>query len=69
VGDQTGGRVFIFLETDDFWRDYRAMTERGVVFCRPPSEEPYGTGAGAGGSVRDEDRSDPAPRTRRSVGA
>lgn len=43
VGDQTGGRVFIFLETDDFWREYHAMTERGVVFSRPPSEEPYGT--------------------------
>lgn len=43
IGDQTGGRVFVFLETDDFWRDYRAMSERGVVFCRPPKEEPYGT--------------------------
>ena len=43
VGNQTGGRVFLFLHTDDFWRDYGAFTERGVKFCRPPSEEPYGT--------------------------
>jgi catechol 2,3-dioxygenase-like lactoylglutathione lyase family enzyme len=43
IGNQTGGRVFLFLYTDDFWRDYRAMTERGVKFCRPPSEESYGT--------------------------
>ncbi|MCG8405687.1 MAG: VOC family protein [Phycisphaerales bacterium] len=42
IGDQTGGRVFVFLETDDFWRDYEAMSERGVTFCRPPKEEPYG---------------------------
>ena len=43
IGDQTGGRVFIFLETDDFWRDYRAMSDRGVAFFRPPKQEPYGT--------------------------
>jgi predicted enzyme related to lactoylglutathione lyase len=43
VGNQTGGRVFIFLETDDFWRDYNRLVERGVVFARPPAEEPYGT--------------------------
>jgi catechol 2,3-dioxygenase-like lactoylglutathione lyase family enzyme len=43
IGNQTGGRVFLFLHTDDFWRDYRAMTARGVKFCQPPSEEPYGT--------------------------
>jgi lactoylglutathione lyase len=43
IGNQTGGRVFLFLHTDDFWRDYREMTARGVKFCRPPSEEPYGT--------------------------
>ena len=43
IGNQTGGRVFLFLHTDDFWRDYRAMTARGVKFCRPPSEESYGT--------------------------
>jgi predicted enzyme related to lactoylglutathione lyase len=43
VGNQTGGRVFIFLETDDFWRDHDHLVERGVTFVRPPSEEPYGT--------------------------
>jgi catechol 2,3-dioxygenase-like lactoylglutathione lyase family enzyme len=43
IGNQTGGRVFLFLHTDDFWRDYRAMTARGVKFCRPPSEEACGT--------------------------
>jgi len=43
IGNQTGGRVFLFLNTDDFWRDYRAMTARSVKFVRPPSEEPYGT--------------------------
>ena len=43
IGDQTGGRVFLFLYTDDFWRDYRAYRERGVVFVREPREEPYGT--------------------------
>jgi catechol 2,3-dioxygenase-like lactoylglutathione lyase family enzyme len=43
VGNQTGGRVFVFLETDDFWRDYDALVARGVVFVRPPSEQSYGT--------------------------
>jgi len=43
IGNQTGGRVFLFLYTDDFWRDYEGMTSRGVNFCRPPSEESYGT--------------------------
>jgi catechol 2,3-dioxygenase-like lactoylglutathione lyase family enzyme len=43
VGNQAGGRVFLFLETDDFWRDHRAMTEAGVSFVRPPSEQAYGT--------------------------
>jgi catechol 2,3-dioxygenase-like lactoylglutathione lyase family enzyme len=42
VGNQTGGRVFLFLETDDFWRDYRAMIAAGVTFVREPSEQPYG---------------------------
>ena len=42
VGNQTGGRVFLFLHTDDFWRDYRAMTARGVKFIREPNDEPYG---------------------------
>jgi catechol 2,3-dioxygenase-like lactoylglutathione lyase family enzyme len=43
VGDQAGGRVFLFLETSDFWRDYRAYQERGVRFTRDPLEAPYGT--------------------------
>jgi catechol 2,3-dioxygenase-like lactoylglutathione lyase family enzyme len=43
VGDQAGGRVFLFLETDDFWRDYRAMLDEGIRFVRPPAEQPYGT--------------------------
>jgi catechol 2,3-dioxygenase-like lactoylglutathione lyase family enzyme len=43
IGNQTGGRVFLFLHTDDFWRDYRAMTAKGVKFVREPKEEEYGT--------------------------
>jgi lactoylglutathione lyase len=43
IGNQTGGRVFLFLHTDDFWRDYGEMTSRGVQFTRDPREEPYGT--------------------------
>ena len=43
VGNQTGGRVFIFLETDDFARDYALFTARGVEWARPPKTEPYGT--------------------------
>jgi catechol 2,3-dioxygenase-like lactoylglutathione lyase family enzyme len=43
IGDQTGGRVFLFLHTDDFWRDFRRYKERGVVFVREPKEEAYGT--------------------------
>ncbi len=43
VGNQTGGRVFVFLETDDFSADYNRLLSRGVVFVRPPTEEPYGT--------------------------
>jgi catechol 2,3-dioxygenase-like lactoylglutathione lyase family enzyme len=43
IGNQTGGRVFLFLYTDDFWRDYNEMTALKVKFTRPPSEEPYGT--------------------------
>src|SRR5262245_12850677 len=42
VGDQTGGRVFLFLHTDDFQRDHRTLVSRGVVFVREPREEPYG---------------------------
>jgi catechol 2,3-dioxygenase-like lactoylglutathione lyase family enzyme len=43
IGDQTGGRVFLFLRTDDFWRDYREMKARGVKFLEEPREEKYGT--------------------------
>ena len=43
IGNQTGGRVFLFLHTDDFWRDYRRMADRGIKFRRPPREESYGT--------------------------
>lgn len=43
VGNQTGGRVFLFLNTDDFWRDYNEMSARGIRFVRPPKEEDYGT--------------------------
>jgi catechol 2,3-dioxygenase-like lactoylglutathione lyase family enzyme len=43
VGNQTGGRVFLFLHTDDFWRDYNDMVSKGVQFVRPPVSESYGT--------------------------
>ena len=43
IGNQTGGRVFLFLFTDDFWRDFRNYQGKGVVFIREPKEEPYGT--------------------------
>ncbi|GAB5551172.1 MAG: VOC family protein [Saprospiraceae bacterium] len=43
IGNQTGGRVFLFLYTDDFWRDYNRMIADGVEFIRPPSEESFGT--------------------------
>jgi catechol 2,3-dioxygenase-like lactoylglutathione lyase family enzyme len=43
VGNQTGGRVFLFLHTDDFHRDHANYTAKGVVFVRGPSTEPYGT--------------------------
>ncbi len=42
VGNQSGGRVFLFLYTDDFWRDYTKMMERGINFVRPPKKEEYG---------------------------
>jgi hypothetical protein len=42
VGNQTGGRVFLFLHTDDFWRDYQAYRSRGVLFREEPREEQYG---------------------------
>ena len=43
VGNQTGGRVFLFLHTDDFWRDYNAYVNKGINFLREPVKEPYGT--------------------------
>jgi catechol 2,3-dioxygenase-like lactoylglutathione lyase family enzyme len=43
VGRQSGGRVFLFLQTDDFWRDYDRMRKDGVKFVRDPKEAPYGT--------------------------
>jgi catechol 2,3-dioxygenase-like lactoylglutathione lyase family enzyme len=43
VGCQAGGRVFLFLQTDDFWRDYQAMRSKGVSFKEAPREEAYGT--------------------------
>jgi catechol 2,3-dioxygenase-like lactoylglutathione lyase family enzyme len=43
IGNQTGGRVFLFLDTDDLWRDYELYKSRGVVFVREPSTESFGT--------------------------
>ena len=42
IGQQTGGRVFLFLYTDDFWRDYKRMSAREITFVREPKFEPYG---------------------------
>ncbi len=42
IGNQTGGRVFLFLQTDDFWRDYHEMVSLGIHFVREPKVEPYG---------------------------
>ena len=42
IGRQSGGRVFLFLHTDDFWGDYRAMVSKGIEFLEKPREEPYG---------------------------
>ena len=43
IGDQTGQRVFLFLHTDDFWRDHQTLTGHGITFREAPREEPYGT--------------------------
>ena len=43
IGNQTGGRVFLFLHTDDFWRDYKAFCHEGIEFVREPTVESYGT--------------------------
>jgi catechol 2,3-dioxygenase-like lactoylglutathione lyase family enzyme len=42
IGNQAGGRVFLFLNTDDFWRDYNEMVSAGIKFVREPKKEPYG---------------------------
>ena len=42
IGNQAGGRVFLFLNTDDFWRDYEHMKSVGVSFIREPQQQPYG---------------------------
>ena len=43
IGSQSGGRVFLFLNTDDFWRDYHEMVDKGIEFVREPKEADYGT--------------------------
>ena len=43
IGNQSGGRVFLFLQTDNFWRDYEIYKSRGVEFVRDPKDETYGT--------------------------
>jgi catechol 2,3-dioxygenase-like lactoylglutathione lyase family enzyme len=43
IGNQTGGRVFLFLHTDNFYRDYETMVTNGIRFIRPPAREDYGT--------------------------
>ena len=43
IGNQAGGRVFLFLNTDNFWRDYNDMTAKGIKFIREPKEADYGT--------------------------
>ncbi len=43
IGNQTGGRVFLFLFTDDFWRDYKNMLAQNITFVRQPAEEEHGT--------------------------
>ncbi|MEO8168124.1 MAG: VOC family protein, partial [bacterium] len=43
IGNQSGGRVFLFLNTDDFWRDYHDMVSLGIKFVREPKKEVYGT--------------------------
>ncbi|MCK8487545.1 VOC family protein [Paenibacillus sp. MBLB2552] len=42
IGNQAGGRVFLFLNTDDFWRDYQDMVSKGIEFVREPKEQEYG---------------------------
>lgn len=42
IGNQTGGRVFLFLKTDDFWRDFKNLQSQGIFFIREPKTEEYG---------------------------
>lgn len=42
IGNQTGGRVFLFLNTDDFWRDYNDLVAKGIIFVRDPKQADYG---------------------------
>lgn len=42
IGNQTGGRVFLFLHTDDFWRDYKTMKAKNIIFIREPKKQEYG---------------------------
>lgn len=42
IGNQAGGRVFLFLNSDNFWRDYEDMVAKGIHFVRPPKEQEYG---------------------------
>jgi len=43
IGNQSGGRVFLFLESDDFWSDYKKMKGKGIIFMEEPRNERYGT--------------------------
>jgi catechol 2,3-dioxygenase-like lactoylglutathione lyase family enzyme len=43
IGNQSGGRVFLFLHTDNFWRDYKSLQEKGISFVREPIQESWGT--------------------------
>ena len=63
IGDQTGGRVAFFLETDDFRRDHAAMTAKGVAFKETPRDEPYGTVAVFRRPLRQSVGPDPARLT------
>ena len=67
IGRQSGGRVFLFLGTDDFWRDYHQMLTAGVRFVRPPKSAPYGTVAvfeDLYGNLWDLVERNPSPETR-----
>jgi catechol 2,3-dioxygenase-like lactoylglutathione lyase family enzyme len=76
IGNQSGGRVFLFLHTDDFWRDYRAMRAKGVKFNEEPRDESYGTVAvfedlygNKWDLLQPRDNRHPETRLRRETGA